>query len=255
MIPNVVVDVGNTRIKWGLCDPQRGTIESTVSLPEDPNVWWRQLLLWQITSPLTWVLASVHPSRCERLQAWLEEHGHRVFLINRHDQLPLQVGLEHPDKAGMDRLLDAVAAKSVLPAGQGGVLIDAGSAVTVDWLDEQHIFRGGMIMPGMSLMAEALHNYTALLPRVEIALPLPELPGESTIPAMQLGIFLAVTGGIREAVRIYREKAAIPPKVFFTGGQCALLAHTMDLNFGCDVHIWPNMTLVGILRSAEGWHV
>ena len=55
----------------------------------------------------------------------------------------------------IDRLLNAVSASRVLPPGRGGVLIDAGSAVTVDWLDEEHVFRGGSIFPGLDLMAEA----------------------------------------------------------------------------------------------------
>lgn len=251
MTPDVVVDVGNTRVKWGRVDRQGG-IARAVALPEDPEAWEKELASWPATGPRAWVLASVRPQRSERLRGWLEARGERVVLLERAAQLPLRVGLEHPDRAGIDRLLNAVAAKAMLVPGRGAVLIDAGSAVTVDWLDEEHVFRGGAIFPGIDLMAEALHNYTAFLPRVRVEEPIPELPAGATVPAMQVGIFLAVSGGIREAVRIYSEKAAVPPKVFFTGGQSALLANAMGA-FQGEVLVWPNQTLDGILRAAERW--
>lgn len=257
MTPDVVVDVGNTRVKWGEVDGQRRTILRTASLAEDPDAWEKALTEWG-ERRRTWVLASVRPQRSDRLRAWLEARGDRVVLLEKAAQLPLVVGLEKPDHAGIDRLLNAVAAKAEVPLGRGAVLIDAGSAVTVDWLDEQHVFRGGSIFPGLDLMAEALHNYTAFLPRVRVKLPVPELPAGSTIPAMEVGLFLAVSGGIREAVRVYASKATIAPRVFFTGGQAPLLAKAMGLLDGerpgpwADYLLWPHQTLLGILRSVEG---
>src|SRR4029077_14307199 len=99
------------------------------------------------------------PRRAEHLRTWLEQRGERVVLLCSAAQLPLRVGLEHPDWAGIDRLLNGVAATLHVSPGRGAVLIDAGSAVTVDWLDEEHVFRGGSIFPGIDLMAEALHHY------------------------------------------------------------------------------------------------
>lgn len=258
MTPDVVVDVGNTRVKWGQVD-RLGGITRTASLPEDPAAWEAELASWPGDSPRTWVLASVRPPRSDRLRAWLEARGDRVVLLEKAAQLPLEVGLEYPDKAGIDRLLNAVGAKVHLPAGRGAVLIDAGSAVTVDWLDERHVFRGGSIFPGLDLMAEALHRYTAFLPRVQVTEPIPELPAQATVPAMQVGLFLAVSGGIREAVRVYAEKAAAPPKVFFTGGQAPLLSRAMGLQGVAwpreapwsDWVLCPELTLLGIVHSAR----
>ena len=246
MTPNVVVDVGNTRIKWGLCDA--GVVVRIASLGDDPDEWDSQLLRWPLRGD-RWVLAGVQPQRGGRLRDWLTARGYRVTVLEGGTKLPLAVDLEHPDRTGIDRLLNAVAAKSRLEAGQGAVLIDAGSAVTVDWLDESHTFQGGCIFPGLDLMAEALHRYTALLPRVAVAPPVPSPPGKSTVPAMQAGLFLAVSGGIREAVRLYSEAASVPPRVFFTGGQAPLLAEEMRIP--AEWTVWPEQTLAGILRAAE----
>ena len=249
MRPTVVVDVGNTRIKWGLCAAEPGgDILRIASLGDDPDEWDRQLAQWPLTGN-TWVLAGVQPQRGQKLTEWLAARGQYVVVLAGAAKLPLAVGLEHPDRAGIDRLLNAVAAKSKLSPGQGAVLIDAGSAVTADWLDESHTFQGGCIFPGLDLMAEALHRYTALLPRVSVSSPIPTLPGKSTTPAMQVGLFLAVSGGIREAVRLYGEMATTPPQVFFTGGQAPLLAEAMRMPSSWT--LWPEQTLVGILRAAE----
>jgi type III pantothenate kinase len=264
MKPNVVVDIGNTRLKWGLVDPEQSFLLSAESLADDPVNWQRRLDAWlawpcyqRRSGPLQWVVASVNPGRTERLRAWVEARGDQFFHLRSAAQLSLRVGLEHPDKAGIDRLLNAVAASRVVPAGRGAVLIDAGSAVTVDWLDEEHVFRGGCIFPGLDLMAEALHRYTALLPRVSVESPIPPLPAGATVPAMQVGLFLAVSGGIREAVRLYAEQARVPPRVFFSGGQAPLLARGMGLEEGSgpvpwnDWELWPQQTLAGILYAAE----
>jgi type III pantothenate kinase len=256
MKPNVVVDIGNTRLKWGLVHwPDRGepALVSTVSLPDDLAAWQKQMDDWpRSPGSLSWVVASVNPGRTERLRAWVEGRGDQFFHLHSATQLPLRVGLEHPDWAGIDRLLNALAATCRLPAGQGAVLIGAGTAVTVDWLDEEHVFRGGAIFPGLDLMAAALHDHTALLPRVTVEQPVPRLPAGATIPAMQAGIFLAVSGGIREAVRLYAEQAKVPPRVFFTGGQAPLLAAEMGLlDQGIDWVLWPEQTLMGILHAAR----
>jgi type III pantothenate kinase len=252
MKPDLVVDLGNTRIKWGLCNSTGREIAAMASLPDDPAEWDRQIKEWNprlTNGPGTWVLASVQPRRCDRLREWIELRGGRAYQIDRASQLSLAVALPEPQKAGMDRLLNAVAAQSLLPANQGAVLIDAGSAVTVDWLDEQHTFQGGAIFPGIRLMADALHRNTALLPLVEVADPVPDLPAKATIPAIRAGIYYTIVGGIRNMVQHYLGLAKSPPRVFLTGGDGALL-HA-GLKSVQNLTFWPEQTLIGIARAAE----
>jgi type III pantothenate kinase len=267
MRPHVVVDIGNSRIKWGLCAPDGAAVQQSAALPDDPAAWQDQLDTWLAqpplagNGPLSWALSSVQPQRCEKLRAWAEARGDRAAVLAKAQQLPLQVRVPRPDAVGIDRLLNAVAAKRVLPEGVGAVLIDAGSAVTVDWLDEEHAFRGGAIFPGLRLMAESLHQFTALLPLVRVCDPVPELPATSTPTAMQVGMFLAVLGGAREALGRYEAKAKAPPRVFVTGGDAPLLAAGLGAGPATEpagppplaarlVH-WPLQTLEGVLFSAE----
>lgn len=238
---DVVVDVGNSRVKWGRCGP--GSITDSVSLPGDaPEAWDEQRTRWGLRGRLHWALTGVHPPRCRRMADWARQRGDAVEVIESPDRLPLRVLVEQPHCVGIDRLLDAVAANSRRRPGAAAVVIDAGSAVTVDWLDADGAFRGGAILPGRRLMAHALHDHTALLPLIDIPAAPPLLPGTSTPAAMAAGVFWAVVGGVRALAAEYAARMKARPDIFLTGGDAPLLHPAL----GLDAQLWPTMTLEGI---------
>ncbi len=245
MKPAVVVDVGNSRIKWGLCTA--AGVEATCSLPpDDPGAWGRQIAAWRLPRPAGWAVTGVHPPRRDALVEWLRGRGDTALIVDDPKDLPLRVLVGRPDHVGVDRLLDAVAANSRRRAGAPAVIVDAGSAVTVDLLDESGAFRGGVIFPGPRLMAHSLHEYTALLPLVELKQPPPDVPAPATPPAMQAGIFWAVVGGIEAVIAQYTRAARTRPDLFLTGGDGPLLHPALP-----HLHHWPAMTLEGVRLSAE----
>jgi type III pantothenate kinase len=258
MKPDVVADVGNSRIKWGRC--KDGAVVEVVSLPpDDPHAWDLRFKHWDRSRPLTWAVSGVHPKRRDRLADWLRHRDDTVLVVDSFRQLPLQVALAQPERVGIDRLLNAVAARSRVQRQVDVVIIDAGSAVTVDWLDDTGAFRGGGILPGLRLMAQSLHEHTALLPRVKVRKSNPPLPGTSTEEAITAGVFWAVAGGIKALVRQLGAQARQhvdshgpgalphPPLIFLTGGDAKLLAPVMDI----DVQVWATMTLEGVRLAAE----
>jgi type III pantothenate kinase len=246
MKPTLVADVGNSRIKWGRC--QGGRVVESVSLPpEDPAAWQRQLELWNLAGPLAWIVAGVQPQWRARLVGWLHERGDQAAVLEDWQQLGLCVLVEQPERVGIDRLLNAVAARSRIGTGTAAVLVSAGSAVTVDWLDETGAFGGGAIFPGLRLMAQALRDYTALLPLVEVRNAQPSLPGKSTSAAIEAGIFWAVAGGIQSLAVRLAAKAPQSPCVFLTGGDAPFLKTAVE----GDVILWPHMTLEGLRLAAE----
>jgi type III pantothenate kinase len=246
MTPDVVVDVGNTRIKWGRC--ANGAVAAVESLPPDaPDAWQRQFEKWDL-SGARWAVAGVHPARAAALLHWLGERRSYVWVLESHRQLPLQVHVNHPEKVGIDRLLNAVAVtrhweRSRVPA----VVVDAGSAVTVDWVDGGGAFRGGAIFPGLRLMVRALHDYTALLPLIEVTTPRPYVPGMSTAQAIEAGVYYAAAGGINTLIGHLAAGTQGPPHIFLTGGDALLLRYAVDSR----AEHWPEMTLEGIRHSAE----
>jgi type III pantothenate kinase len=245
MTPHVVADIGNTRIKWGRCSPD--AVTETASLPpEDDAAWQEQFDAWRIARGSEWVLAGVHPARRDRLADWLGEHGQMVRVVTHPSELPLRTLLAQPEKAGIDRLLDAVAANRRRATSHGAVIVDAGSAVTVDWLDETGAFAGGAILPGFRLMTKALHEYTALLPLIYPPGDVPRLPGTTTVAAMEAGLFWAVAGAAESMIRCYQAQSAPPINVFLTGGDGPLLHRVFP-----DALLWPAMTLDGLRWTAE----
>ncbi|HYH66139.1 MAG TPA: type III pantothenate kinase [Urbifossiella sp.] len=250
MHPDVVVDVGNTRIKWGWGAP--GEPLRMASLPPDaPAAWDDQLaLLPAATGPRTWAMAGVHPDRLTRLKDWAEARGDTVRVIT-HADIRIPIDVDEPARVGIDRLLNAVAARARVPAPRPVVVIDAGSAVTVDLVDAAGVFRGGAILPGPRLMARALHHYTAKLPDLPIdAVPSVDPPGRNTRDAIGTGIMAAIMGGCQLLVDEYRALSQSPVTVLMTGGA---IGYLVDYDYAPDDEVggpFP-LTLEGVRLAAE----
>ena len=243
MRPDVVVDVGNSRIKWGRVGSDR-IVESVSLPPEDPGGWQQQLSQWKITERQKWAIGGVDPARCSILTEWLKRQGHEVLLLDSWRLLGMRLDVEQPDSVGLDRLFDALAATKKC-AHDMAIIVDAGSAVTVDSVSGDGIFRGGAIFPGLGLMSNALHDYTAKLPLVQLDASRPELPGRSTMAAIKAGIFWSIVGGIRAIIE--ELSLSLTPRVFITGGDAQVVASAGRIQG----EVWPAMTLEGILLAAE----
>jgi type III pantothenate kinase len=247
MNPDVVVDVGNSAIKCGRC--AGGTVSDAVSLAPDNATGWDSLTeKWGSAGVRgTWIVTSVNPAACSRFVDWIGQRGGRVRLLAEARELPLKVSLEKPDHVGIDRLLDAVAANGLRPPGRPAVVVDAGSAVTVDWIDADGTFTGGAILPGIRLMIRALHEHTALLPLIPSPGVAPAVPGTSTPAAMEVGVYWSVVGGVTAVLDAYRRHFDAEPTVYLTGGDAPALLGSMRP----PVTHWPEMTLEGIRLAAE----
>jgi len=254
MKPNVVADIGNTRIKWGLCVD--GRVGKMTRLPaDDPEGWKKQAETWKLATGLDWVLASVQRQTLQRHSEWVQSRGDTVRVLMSWKDLNVQVRLDEPGRVGLDRLLNVLAAKNRVKRPLPILIVDAGSAVTVDHVNMTGAFVGGVIFPGCRLMAKALHDYTDALPEVNIDRVNPPMPGNSTVGAIQAGVFWAVAGGIKAVLRQMSVRARSGswrglenPVVFLTGGDAELLAPVLD----SWVILWPEMTLEGIRIAAEG---
>jgi type III pantothenate kinase len=268
MKADIVVDVGNTRIKWGLCSAD--DIRQTVSLsPDDEREWASQLQTWYPNGHPRWVVSGVHRARRTNFVTWAERRGDQVTLVDSYRQLPLQIMVDEPERVGIDRLLNCVAALARRHGTHPCIVVDAGSAVTVDALDEQGVFRGGAIMPGLRLMAQALHDYTDALPFVVIENPVPPVPATSTETAIEAGLLCAVAGGIQVVFKRMTDnwrgikagnlpsgtQAAFPSlDLFLTGGDSEVLLRTLftrRLPEWTWFRRWPEMTLEGLRLTAE----
>jgi type III pantothenate kinase len=260
MTPDIVVDIGNTQVKWGVCDREgvkhMARLDATATAWDDCLAMWRRELPDLLPNrPLSWAIAGVVPDTRRTIQSWIETRGDSAVVLRSYQQLPIEVRVDAPERVGIDRLLNAVAALCRSP-GEPAVLIDIGSAVTVDWLDEAGAFQGGTIFPGFRLMARALRAHTAQLPLVRLPKEVPIPPGRDTTSAMQSGIACAVAGGVFAVARQYGQRASRRPIVCLTGGDAPtfrdlLVDLAKDDSQVPAPTLWPEQTLEGIRRSAE----
>lgn len=254
--PLIAVDVGNSRIKLGLFEQA-----ASVGLPEPVLALtlgsdWRsdELMKWLPGGgTLNWRIASVQRSTAARLMEWLSSQPDQRARLLSHTDLPLEINVEQPDLVGVDRLVNAVAANRLREPDRPAIVIDVGSAITVDLVSATGVFLGGSIAPGIAMAARALHQFTDLLPLVpmsELAEPPPAL-GRSTTAAMRSGLYWGAVGAMRELIARLGQQVA-NPQVFLTGGAAPAVARLLDDDQQGQARYVPHLTLGGIALTALG---
>ncbi len=256
LFPLIAVDVGNHRTKFGSFPAGSADAvpepRSTLALNND-DASLDGLAAWlegELPEVNSWWIGSVNRPAATRLVDWLRRHAaqNRVVLLAAGD-LPLEVALARPDHVGIDRLLDALAANHLRRQGRPAVVVDVGTAITVDLVSERGAFLGGAILPGLAMAARALHDFTDLLPLIdgcELALPPPAL-GDSTASALRSGLYWGAVGGIRQLVERLTGQPVDQAQVFLTGGAVPAVAELLGKT-ACYV---PHLTLAGIALAAS----
>ncbi len=118
--------------------------------------------------PLRWFAASVNRTIEAQFSAWIRAHRPQdAYMLLRHDHFPLEIDVRAPDRVGTDRLAAAVAANELRVPQRSAIVVDAGTAVTVDLITSDGVFRGGAILPGIQTAAQALADATDALPLLE----------------------------------------------------------------------------------------
>lgn len=160
----------------------------------------------------------------------------------------LAVGIKnlyhHPQEVGADRLVNAVAAYSLL--GGPCIVVDFGTATTFDCITKHGEYAGGAIAPGLLMAAEALAERTAKLPRVELAKPAHAI-GKTTAESLQAGIFFGFQGLVEGVLQRLRRELGGNPKVVATGGLASLMVTEGRVGGrGMRVKVLPHLTLEGL---------
>lgn len=200
------------------------------------------------------VLATVNSPAADALEAALSAAGIEPLRFGRDLPIPVATTLEDESTVGQDRLLDALGAFS--RSSQACIVIDAGTAVTVDFVDGEGTFHGGAIAPGLSMMLRVLHEHTSALPLVELAPNrFPPMSADPTTPpfgkdtpgAIAIGVVSSVRGLVHLLIDRYAEFYEAYPRVIATGGDAPALFENDTLV----EHIVPDLTLIGMLAAVE----
>jgi type III pantothenate kinase len=126
-----------------------------------------------------------------------------LHILTPDSKLPFRIDYETPETLGTDRIAAAAGAYSLFP-GKKTLIIDAGSAITIDFLSGR-VFRGGNISPGVSMRFRALHRFTVKLPLVQPQEKYSS-PGRNTVEAINAGVINGVVYEINEYIRTFKIK-------------------------------------------------
>lgn len=252
----LTVDVGNTQITGGLFDEdgklvlqfRRTTHMGTSS--DELGLFFRSVIRengfhWQKIQRIG--VCSVVPSINYSLQsAFTKYFNCRALFIQAGIKTGLKLRYANPKEIGADRIAAAIGAVSLHPETDL-IVIDMGTATTIDVVTKDKEYLGGTIIPGLRISVEALANETAKLPMVEITKPEHSL-GTNTIEAIQSGIFYIHLGGLKELCSQYTTSIfnGKKPLVLGTGGFSRIFEETKLFD-----EISPELVLLGIKKALE----
>jgi type III pantothenate kinase len=237
----LLIDFGNSRIKWT-------TMQSASVAPSRAMSWSHENLDFLFEAhwrPLpridgAWVANVAGP----KIEQWL-----RRVLKRRFDVDPkfvrssaalggIRNSYEEPTQLGVDRLVAMVAAYQRCRAAV--CVVDCGTAVTVDLVDGEGVFRGGVIAPGTSLMRRALARDTHALPVTEITAT--TVGARTTEAGIAAGCLLAVSGLIARVHSEFTRELGAAPQCVLTGGEAPQILPTLGIP--CDHD--PDLVLHGL---------
>lgn len=242
------LDIGNSFLKMAtrkestwqiLFEDRNGRLDELCSMIKSENKL-KQVLISSVRRDLT-----------NQVTRNLPEFNIREF---RSSDIPSDMlDYKTPETLGLDRFLVCLGA-SMESKNRDVIVVDAGSACTVDLMTRDRVFCGGIIMPGLPIMKYAMESRLPELPRVADTIP-DEWPGKSTTECIEWGL----NGGFLFAVKGFLEKyrsSGNEPEVYITGGNAVQLMNWFEEDMSQVFHrkhlIWEGMEEFGkILKRSQ----
>ena len=173
-----------------------------------------------IVSSVVPVLAPVFQEVCRKFLRT------EPLLVSQHMRKPVRIAIEHTEELGADRIVDAVAA--VARHGPPPlIVVDFGTATVFDAINEDGVYVGGAISPGIGISTDALFNRASRLGRIDLERP-PTAIGTRTETALQSGILFGYVGLVEGIIGRFREELG-PARVVATGGWAPRIAEETDI--------------------------
>ena len=229
---NLVVDIGNTLLKLAGFDGGRLVAQQCVGE-------LREETFAGLLGGARAARAVVASTRGEAPAIVEAVRRHTDYLLEFTPATPVPIGNAYltPATLGRDRLAAAVGAATLYP-GRNALIVDFGTAVTLDFVSADGVFRGGCISPGMAMRFRALHEYTAALPLCD-ATDSAELLGRTTDEAVRLGVMNSLAFEIEGYIA--RMQGEIEDLcVIFTGGDTNFFAKRIKNTIfaNCNLVFW-----------------
>ncbi len=248
----IAVDIGNTHISIGVFDrkclikefrlatnrhatvDELGLVLAGLLKESNPGGKWSGVVISSVVPELDTVM----------VQAATNIFNAPILVVTPEMELPVKNGYSVPHNVGADRLVAAIAAIDEFKAPV--IIVDFGTAITVDAVSAKKVYLGGAILPGLILSAEALSRGTSLLPRIELKTPEKPL-GQDTEESVRSGIIFGAAGSVDYLVKKMKKEIGMQAKVVATGG----LANVVVPLCATVKHIRKQLTLEGLRLTWE----
>jgi type III pantothenate kinase len=245
----LLFDIGNTNTHLGLTRPGRVVKQANISTASWFNGEAKQLIAKFVRNTRVEgaVICSVVPVATPRVQRLVKELWDLTGLeLSPATVVGVGIDYPRPDTIGPDRLANAIAVKDHY--GAPAVVVDFGTAVTFDVVNQAGDYCGGIIAPGLAAMTDYLHEKTALLPKIRVR-EIGTVIGKNTEEAMLIGAVHGYRGLIRELLAgLKRTLKCRRLPVVATGGYAKLMAAKLPEISAVE----PLLTLEGLRLVWEG---
>lgn len=261
----LAVDAGNTNVVFALVDVQGGAreIKARWRIATDPRrtadeyaVWLSQLLQlegFKREDVEAVIISTVVPRALHNLEVLSSKYfGSDALIAGRAPmEWGVAIDVDEPASLGADRAVNTIAAHALHPGDL--IVIDFGTATTLDFSDYKGAYKGGIIAPGINLSLDALVAAAAKLPRIAIEAPRNNLSviGRNTVDQMNIGIYWGYLAMIEGLVARMTAEVGRPVKVIATGGLATLFEpHTRLFDA-----IEPDLTIQGLAIMWQRAHI
>lgn len=242
----LLFDIGNSRVKWGVYSNEEihssssisgqgvslSVLEDSIDLPgEITSIWISNVGRVEVLTLVTeWCrkACGVEPNLIR-----VSESCCGVY--NKY---------QTQNTLGVDRWIAAIGARIIIPAGDV-IVVDAGTAVTIDWLSNDNAFEGGVILPGFNLMHKALTNNTAGIKSDYSKTQ--KVFGRTTANCVNSGVSFGLIGAIERIVNEMKQEIDAPVKVVLTGGSAAIIIAMSKI----EMVMQENLVLLGVASVSE----
>lgn len=234
---NLTIDQGNTASKIAIWEDDK-LIDSVIEPTLSTHVVERFVCPYGHVEGAIFCSVKSHG---HEILAGLDSIANKIYQLTSQTPLPIKIDYKTPKSLGADRIAAAVGAWSIY-GGKPLLVVDAGTAVTYDAVSADGRFLGGNIAPGMSMRLEALHKFTARLPRVKVPFEInyDTFLGYDTASAMILGAVYGIVG----ALSYYRAHLPEETQTVLTGGWAQELQKLVDF----DVEVETDLVSKGLNR-------
>lgn len=230
----IVIDLGNTTAKVGV-------FVKGVLLEKQTGVAYNSLSTYiNSLKPNHVIISSVN----QKVKEIVENLEVPVLVLDHQTPVPIENKYATPETLGKDRLA-AVVGAYVSREKTNTLVIDVGTCITYDFINDKNEYLGGGISPGINLKFQALHNFTANLPLVEER-EVDELIGNTTENAMISGVMNGTIAEIEEIIRMYKDKFSHLRIIMCGGG-----ASKLHVKLKTQIILEPDLVLTGLNRILE----